>query len=193
MYPFYRNMRVIASAEICRSINEIARVVDIPVATVWRIIKNFERIGYVTIRKEGKNFQVFVNTDNPIVQKFIEIAQNYQIMAMNPEKMIGDYFEKNAIDYAFYGPTKVKYAGGPMTNQIWIAVKTQKDAKKVKEIMKANEFIPVSSIFEAIGQATQKIVVKTSVIDKISYEKMSGYRFADEITQKRAMFANNSN
>ncbi len=189
MYPIYRDARVIASAGICRSINEISRVVGIPVATVWRTIKDFERRGIVTIRQEGRNAQVFINNQHPDVQSFMQIAQNHQVRAMNPEKIVGDYFEQKAISYAFFGPTRTKYVGGQMTNQVWIAVKTEKDAKKVKEIIRNNEFTPVADVSETVGQATQKIVVKIAVIGKISSERIVGYRIADEATQQRAMNA----
>ncbi len=187
MYPIYRDARIISSAGICRSINEISRVVNVPVATVWRTINEFEKKGMVFVKKEGKNAQITINSSDPAVQSIIKMAEDYQIKAMNPERIIASYFDNAGINYVFIGPTREKYAGGQMTNQVWMAVTREKDAKIARNIIKANEFTPVSSVSEAVGDATQKIVVKIVIMEDIKAIKTGAYRVATEETNQKAM------
>jgi hypothetical protein len=201
MIPDFRNARIIDSAKHGATISGIAKETQIPFATVYRIIRTFENIGFVKTNKIGKKVIVRVTKpNNPVIKSMAEYTKWISHIIWNPEIYVARIFIKNNIDYAFIGTTKIKYTRQESRNMVQIAVR-EEHFQKAKEII--NSFFKEIRIKttdnsrEIIGNAMSIIYIKCFPVRKIKYKEYDvkaddiveaiKVRIADDETERQAM------
>ena len=197
----FRNARIIDTARHGSTISGIAKETKIPFATVYRIIRTFENIGFIKTNKIGKKVIVRVTKpNNPVIKSMIEYAKWISHVIWNPDIYIARIFVKNKIDYAFIGTTKIKYTRWESRNMVQIAVR-EEHFQQAKEII--NSFFKeirietTDNARETIGSAMSIIYIKCFPVKKIKYSEYDveaddiieaiKVRVADDETERQAM------
>lgn len=197
----FRDARIIDIAKYGATISYISKETGIPFTSVRNKVYEFENIGVIKTRKRGK--KVFVSVPNPnhiIVKSMTEMAKWITDNIWNIDVFIARRFEKNNIDYAFVGITKIKYTHHELRNMIQIAVKKEhfdKAKKLIKSIFSEIDIAVTEDPRETIGKAMSVIYVKCFPVKVVKYKKYDEIlydsnevvrvRIADNNTEKEAM------
>lgn len=195
-----RNARIIDAARYGSTMSGIANDTGIPFASVRRAVYNFEDVGVVKTKKWGNKVFVRVNPDHPITQSMTGIANWATSVIWNPDIFIASIFEKDNIDYAFVGTTKIKYIRKESRNMVQIAVNKEHYtiAKKIIEKWFSKIGIKITeNPHDVIGNAMSVIYIKCFPVDHINYQEYKEtmpfsnenvkVRIADDYTEKEAM------
>lgn len=198
--PEIRNARIIDAARYGSTMSGIANETGMPFASVRRAIYNFEDIGAVKTRRWSNKVFVTTNPNHPIAQYMTGVAKWITSVIWNPDIFIASIFEKNNIDYAFIGTTKIKYVRKESRNMVQIAVNKEhyEQAKKIIQKWFSRIGIKITETpNDIIGNAMSMIYVKCFPVDYVNYEEYVGtvpfsnetvkVRIADDYTEKEAM------
>lgn len=198
---FGNEARIIDAARRGSTISGIAHETGIPFPTVRRTVYAFQNIGVIKAEKRGKKVFVRVTSQNhPIVDSMVRAARWINAVIWDPDTFVARAFEKNNIDYAFVGTSKIKYTKKESRNMVQIAV-PKDHYEKAKEIIKeAFDGIGIritEDPRETIGNAMSVIYVKCFPVDDVRYEKYIAktadsnetikIKVADKDTEKKAM------
>lgn len=197
----FRNARIIDMAERGATISGIAKETKIPFASVYRIIRTFENMGFIKTDKIGKKVIVRIKKRNdPVIKSMIENAKWIYNVIWNPDTEVARIFENKNIDYAFIGTTKIKYTKQESRNMVQVAVKEQQfhRAKKiVNSYFKEIGIKTTENAHDIIGNAMSIIYFKCFPVKKVRainyYVKGNQgddgmkVRIADDVTEKEAM------
>jgi hypothetical protein len=183
------------------TISGIAQETGIPFPTVRRAVYAFANIGVIKTEKRGKKVFVSVVQDHPIVDSMVRAARWINNVIWDPDTFVARTFEKNNIDYAFVGTSKIKYIRKEARNMVQVAVSREQVAKARKIIKEAFDGIGVRTTedpSETIGNAMSIVYFKSFPIQsKIGYEEYIAkttdshetikIKVADKDTEERAM------
>ncbi len=201
MIQNFRDARIIASAKHGATISGIAKETKIPFATVYRIIRTFENIGFIKTDKIGKRVIVRVTRqNNSVIKSMTDTAKWIYDVIWNPDIYIAYELVKNEIDYAFIGTTKIKYTRQESRNMVQIAVRKEQ-FQQAKEIInsyfKKIRIETTDNARETIGNAMSIIYVKCFPAKIIKYSEYSvkvdnisqtiKVRIANNETERQAM------
>lgn len=195
-----RSARIIDAARFGSSMSGIANDTGVPFATVRRAIYNFEDMGVVKTRRWGNKVFVKVNSEHPITKSVTETAKWATSIIWNPDVFIAAIFERNNIDYAFIGTTKIKYIRKESRNMVQIAVYKEHYEKAKKIIKRWFSQIGIritENPHDTIGNAMSMIYVKCFPVANINYQQytetipfsneIGKVRIADDYTENEAM------
>lgn len=140
------------------------------------------------------------NHNHPIVNSMMGMAKWITAIIWEPDIFIARIFEKNEIDYAFIGTSKIKYTKKESRNMVQVAV-SKGHYEKAKQIIKEgfNEInIRITDDpRKTIGNAMSVIYVKCFPVDEVRYEEFVAktkdsnetirIRIGDEDTENKAM------
>lgn len=173
--PNFRNARIIDAARQGSTISGIAQKTGIPFPTVRRAVYAFENIGVIKTTKMGKRVFVRVtNRDHPVVNAMVESAKWINSIMWGPDTFVARMFEKNKIDYAFVGTSKIKYTKNESRNMVQIAVPKKyynKAKKTINEGFNGMGIRVTDDPRKTIGNANSVIYVKCFAVDSISYKE----------------------
>lgn len=197
----FRNARIIDAARHGSTISRIADETGIPFASVRRAVYAFENIGVIKAKKRGnKVFVRVTNQDHPIVRSMMGVVRWITAILWEPDVFVARIFEKNGINYAFIGTSKIKYTKQESRNMVQVAV-AKEDYEKAKQVIKEgfNEInIRITDDpRKTIGNAMSVIYVKCFPADEVRYEEYMvmtkdskeafRIRVGDKDTEKKAM------
>lgn len=198
---FGNEARIVDVARRGSTISGIAQETGIPFPTVRRTVYAFQNIGVIKTEKRGNKVFVRVTSQNhPVVDPMVQMARWINAVIWDPDTFIARAFEKNNIDYAFVGTSKIKYTRKESRNMVQIAV-PKGDFEKAKEIIKETfDGIGIKTTEdprETIGNAMTVIYVKCFPVDGIRYDEYITkitysnetirIKVADKGTEKKAM------
>ena len=118
----FRDARIIDVAKEGSTMSGIAQQTGIPFPTVRRAVYAFENIGVIKSTKIGKIVIVRVNRNHPVVDPMIKTARWISTIMWDPNTFVVNICEKNNIDYAFVGTSKIKYTKNESRNMVQIAI-----------------------------------------------------------------------
>lgn len=197
----FRNARIIDVARHGSTISRIAKETGIPFASVRRAVYAFENIGVIRADKKGNRVFVRVtNQNHPIVNSMVEMAKWITAIIWEPDIFVARIFEKNGIDYAFIGTSKIKYTKKESRNMVQVAV-SKEHYEKAKQVIRKGFYEVNIKITDdprmTIGNAMSIIYVKCFPVDKMKYEEYEvrikdsneiiRVRIGDKDTEKVAM------
>lgn len=200
----FRNARIIDAARHGSTISRIADETGIPFASVRRVIYAFENIGVIKTKKSGNKVFVRVTSQNhPVVSSMTGMARWITAILWEPDVFVARIFEKNGINYAFIGTSKIKYTKKESRNMVQVAV-AKEHYEKAKQVIKEgfNEInIRITDDpRKTIGNAMSVIYVKCFPVNKVRYDDEYYYmvktkdsnetiriRIGDKNTEKSAM------
>ncbi len=184
----FRDARIIDIAKEGNTISRIAHQTGIPFPTVRRAVYAFEDIGVIRSTKIGKIVTVRVNKDHPVVNSMIEIARWINAIIWNPNAFIVNICEKNKINYAFVGTSKIQYTKNESRNMVQIAI-VKKDFEKAKKIIQykfKNIGIGITEdARKTIGNAMSTIYIKFFPVEKIEFNMYETRTYSNEIIMAR--------
>lgn len=195
----FRDARIIDVAKEGNTISGIAQQTGIPFSTVRRAVYEFENIGIIKSTKIGKTVIVRINKNHPVINSMITTARWVNTVMWDPNSFIVDICEKNKIDYAFVGTSKIKYIKNESRNMVQIAISKNdyNRAKKIiQDIFKGIGIKTTEDPRETIGNAMSIIYIKCFSVDDIKfneYEKRAQsneiirIKVADKDTERKAM------
>lgn len=195
----FRDARIIDVAKEGNTISGIAQQTGIPFSTVRRAVYEFENIGIIKSTKIGKTVIVRINKNHPVINSMITTARWVNTVMWDPNSFIVDICEKNKIDYAFVGTSKIKYTKNESRNMVQIAISKNdyNRAKKIiQDIFKGIGIKTTEDPRETIGNAMSIIYIKCFSVDDIKfneYEKRTQsneiirIKVADKDTERKAM------
>ncbi len=197
----FRDARIVDIARFGSTISGISSETGIPFATVRRTIYKFEDMGIIkTIKNGNKVFVRTTNPNHPIVQSMVGMTKWITAIIWNPDIFIARIFEKNNIDYAFVGTTKIKYTRKESRNMVQIAVRKEhyEKAKKIIQRGFTETGIKITEDpHEIIGNAMSVVYVKCFSVNYVKYEEyivkttdsneIIKVRIADDDTEKESM------
>lgn len=184
------------------TISGIAHETGIPFSTVRRSVYAFQNIGVIRAEKRGKKVFVRVTSqDHPIVDSMVRAARWINTVIWDPDTFVARAFEKNNIDYAFVGTSKIRYTRKESRNMVQIAVRREQYEKAKAIIKEAFDGIGIRTTEDpskTIGNAMSIIYVKCFPVDReIGYEEYTAktadshetirIKVADNGTEKSAM------
>lgn len=197
----FRNARIIDAARHGSTISRIAYETGIPFASVRRAVYAFENIGVIKAHKSGnKVFVRVTNQNHPIVSSMVGMARWITAILWEPDIFVARIFEKNGINYAFIGTSRIKYTKHESRNMVQIAV-SKEHYEKAKQVIKEgfNEINVriTDDPRKTIGNAMSIIYVKCFPVDKVKYKEYMAktkdsneairIRIGDKDTERRAM------
>ncbi len=195
----FRDARIIDMAKEGNTMSGIARQTGIPFPTVRRAVYTFEDIGVIRSTKIGKTVTVRINRNHPIVNSMIETARWINSVMWDPNTFIVNICEKNKINYAFVGTSKIQYTKNESRNMVQITI-AKKDFEKTKKIIqhkfKSIGIETTEDSRKTIGNAMSIIYIKFFPVEKIKfnvYETITDSnetiraRVADDSTERNAM------
>lgn len=195
----FRNARIIDVAKEGNTMSGIAQQTGIPFPTVRRTVYAFENIGIIKSTKIGKTVIVRINRNHPVVDSMITIARWINTVMWDPNAFVIEICEKNKIDYAFVGTSKIKYTKNESRNMVQVAI-SKNDYSRAKKIIqdrfKGIGIKTTEDPRETIGNATSIIYIKCFPVGDIKfteYEKRTysneiiRIKVADEDTERKAM------
>lgn len=195
----FKDARIIDVAKEGNTISGIAHQTGIPFPTVRRTVYAFENIGVIKSTKIGNKVIVRVNKNHPIFDSMINTARWINAVMWDTNTFVANICEKNNIEYAFVGTSKIGYTKNESRNMVQIAI-SKDDYSRAKQIIQ-NEFKRMrikttEDPRKTIGNAMSIIYVKCFPVDKIKfveYEKTTDsnkvikIKVADKETEKKAM------
>jgi len=195
----FRDARIIDMAKEGNTMSGIAHQTGIPFPTVRRAVYAFEDIGVIKSTKIGKTVTVRINRNHPVVNSMIETARWINSIMWDPNTFIVNICEKNKIDYAFVGTSKIQYTKNESRNMVQIAI-AKKDFEEAKKIIqhkfKSIGIETTEDSRKTIGNAMSIIYIKFFPVEKIKfnvYETRTDSnetiraRVADDSTERNAM------
>ena len=195
----FRDARIINGAKEGNTISGIAHQTGIQFPTVRRVIYAFEDIGVVKSTKVGKTITVRINKNHPIIESMINIARWVSTIIWNPNAFVATICERNKIDYAFVGTSKLQYTKKESRNMVQIAI-PKKDFEKTKKIIqdkfKNMGIKTTEDPRKTIGHAMSIIYIKFFPVRKIKFDvyetrtnsnEIIRARVADDSTESNAM------
>lgn len=197
----FRNARIIDVAKEGNTMSGIAHQTGIPFPTVRRTIYAFENIGVIKSKKRGKTVFVKIpNMAHPVVGSMITTARWINTLMWDPNTFVADICEKNKIDYAFVGTSKIKYTKNESRNMVQISI-SEKHYNKAKKIIqdrfKGIGIRTTENPRETIGNAMSIIYIKCFPVNNIKFREYNTkitysneiirVRIADKETEKKAM------
>lgn len=199
--PDFKSARIIDAAKQGDTISGIARQTGISFSTVRRTVYEFENIGVVRSTKIGsKVFVRVTNRSHPVVNSMVESAKWVNTIIWDPDTFVARMFEKQGIDYAFVGTSRIKYTKNESRNMVQIAVPPKYYDKAKKIIRNGFDNIGIRTTEdprETIGKAMSVIYIKCFPVDKVRYDEYAvnstdsnetiKVRVADDYTEKMTM------
>lgn len=195
----FRDARIIDVSKEGNTISGIAQQTGIPFQTVRRTVYAFEEIGVIKSTKVGKTVTVRINRNHPVVDSMINTAKWISTVMWDPNTFVASICEKNKIDYAFVGTSKIQYTKNESRNMVQIAV-SQKDHVKAKKIIyhkfKSIGIETTEDSRKTIGNAMSRIYIKCFPVEKIKFNiyetrtssnEIIRARVADDYTERTAM------
>ena len=197
----FRDARIMDVVRQGSTISGIAHQTGIPFPTVRRTVYAFENIGVIKVTKIGK--KVFVratNPNHPVVSSMVQSARWINTVIWDPDTFVARMFEKQGIDYAFVGTSRIKYTKQESRNMVQVAVPKRYYSKAKRIINEGFNGIGIKITEDprkTIGSAMSVIYIKCFPVDDIRYEEYTTkttdsneiiqIRIADEDTEKKAM------
>lgn len=195
----FRDARIIDMAKEGNTMSGIAHQTGIPFATVRRAVYAFENIGIIKSAKIGKTVTVRINRNHPVVESMIKTARWINTVMWDPNTFVANICEKNKIDYAFIGTSKIQYTKNESRNMVQIAV-SKKDYVRAKKIIE-NKFKSIGietteDSRKTIGNAMSIIYIKCFPVKKIKFNiyetrtdsnEIFRAKIADNDTERKAM------
>lgn len=200
--PIGNGARIIDAARRGSTISGIAKETGIPFPTVRRAVYTFENMGAIKTEKRGKKVFVSVTRqDHPMVDSMVRAARWINAVIWDPDTFVARTFEKNNIDYAFVGTSRIKYIRKESRNMVQIAVpkdQYEKAKRKIKEAFDGIGIRTTDDPSKTIGKAMSVIYIKCFPMDdEIRYDEYIAkttdshetikIKVADEGTEKRAI------
>ena len=195
----FRDARIIDVAKEGNTMSGIAQQTGIPFSTVRRAVYEFENIGIIKSTKIGKTVIVRINRNHPVVDSMITTARWINTVMWDPNTFVVDICEKNKIDYAFVGTSKIKYTKNESRNMVQIAI-SKNDYDKAKKIIqgifKGIGIKTTEDPRKTIGNAMSIIYIKCFPVDYIKFTEYENkthsneiirIKVADEDTERKAM------
>ena len=195
----FRDARIIDVTKEGNTISGIAQQTGIPFETVRRKVRAFENVGIIKSTKMEKIVTVRINKNHPVIDPMIKIARWVNTIMWDPNTFVSTICEKNNIDYAFVGTSKIKYTKKESRNMVQIAI-SEMDYSRAKEIIhdkfKEMGIKTTGDSRETIGNAMSMIYIKCFSIKKIKFNvyetkidsgEIISARVADDDTEKIAM------
>ena len=195
----FRDARIIDGAKEGNTMSGIAQQTGIPFTTVSRAVYAFENMGIIKSTKIGKKVIVRINRDHQIFDPMIEIARWVNTVIWDPNTFVAKICEKNNIDYAFVGTSKIQYTKNESRNMVQVAI-LKNDYNRAKKIIQDGfKGIGIKTTEDAsktIGNAMSIIYIKCFSVEKIKFnvyetktssEKIIKAKVADDNTERKAM------
>lgn len=195
----FKDARIIDASKEGNTMSGIAHQTGIPFATVRRTIYAFEDIGIIKSTKIGKTVFVRINKNHPIIDSMINTARWINTVMWDPNTFVARICEKNNIDYAFIGTSKIKYTKKESRNMVQIAI-SEKDYDRAREIIynkfKGIRIKTTDDSRKTIGNAMSVIYIKCFPVKKIKFNiyetrtssnEIIRAKIADDETERKAM------
>lgn len=195
----FRDARIIDVAKEGNTMSGIAKQTGIPFATVRRTIIAYEGIGIIRKSKIGKIVTVRINQRHPVAEHMINTAKWVNSVIWDPNTFVANICEKQGIDYAFVGTSKIQYTKNESRNMVQIAI-SKNDFVRAEKIIhdkfKEMGIKTTNDVRETIGNAMSIIYVKCFPVDKIKFNiyetktssgEIISARVASEDSEKQAM------
>lgn len=195
----FRDARIIDVAKEGNTMSGIAQQTGIPFPTVRRAVYAFENIGVIKSTKIGKTVTVRINRNHPIIDSMITTARWINTVMWDPNTFVVDICEKNNIDYAFVGTSKIKYTKNESRNMVQVAI-SKNDYNRAKKIIqdrfKGIGIKTTEDSRKTIGNAMSIIYIKCFPVEKIKFNvyetrtdsnKIIRAKVADDDTERKAM------
>jgi hypothetical protein len=195
----FRDARIIDIAKEGSTMSGIAQQTGIPFATVRRAIQAYDGIGIIRSSKIGKTVTVRINKNHPIVESMINTARWVNTVIWDPNSFVVNICEKNKIDYAFVGTSKIQYTKNESRNMVQIAISKNDFVRAKKIIQDKFKEIGIKTTDDprkTIGNAMSIIYIKCFPADKIKFNiyetqissgEIIRARVADDSTEKQTM------
>ena len=195
----FRDARIIDGAKEGNTMSGISHQTGIPFPTVRRAVYAFENIGIINSTKIGKTVTVRINRNHPIVDNMIKTARWINTVMWDPNTFIADICEKNKIDYAFVGTSKIKYTKNESRNMVQVAISKNdyvRAKKIIQDIFKGIGIKTTENSRKTIGNAMSIIYIKYFPVEKIKFNvyetrtssnEIIRAKIADEDTERKAM------
>lgn len=195
----FRDAKIIDAAKEGNTMSGIAQQTGIPFPTVRRAVYAFENIGVIKSTKIGKTVTVRVNKSHPVVDSMITAARWINTVMWDPNTFIVNICEKNKINYAFIGTSKMKYTKNESRNMVQIAISKSDYARAKKIIQDRFKGIGIKITEDSrktIGNAMSVIYIKCFPAEKIKFNvyetktssnEIIWARVADDDTERNAM------
>lgn len=184
----FRDARIIDVSKEGNTMSGIAQQTGIPFQTVRRTVYAFEDIGVIKSTKVGKVVTVRINRNHPVVESMINTAKWINTIMWDPNSFVVNICEKNKIDYAFVGTSKIQYTKNESRNMVQIAV-SKKDYVKAKKIIhhkfKSIGIETTDDSRKTIGNAMSRIYIKCFPVEKIKFNIYETRTSSDEIIMAR--------
>jgi len=191
-----RDARIIDMAKEGNTMSGIARQTGIPFQTVRRIVYAFEDMGVINSTKIGKIVTVRINRNHPMISPMIDVARWINTIIWDPNTFVVDICEKNKIDYAFIGTSKIQYTKNESRNMVQIAI-TKEDYNRAKKIIyhkfKSMGIETTDDPRKTIGNAMSIIYIKCFPVDKIKFNEYETKTSSNEIIKARVADDNTEN
>ena len=195
----FRNARIIDVSKEGNTMSGIAQQTGIPFTTVRRTIRAFEDIGVIRSTKIGKTVTVRINRNHPIFDSMIKTARWINTIMWDPNTFVANICEKNNIDYAFIGTSKIKYTKKESRNMVQVAI-SKNDYNRAKKIIqdrfKGIGIKTTEDSRKTIGNAMSIIYIKYFPVEKIKFNiyetrtasnEIIRAKVADDDTERKAM------
>lgn len=195
----FKGARIIDASKEGNTMSGIAQQTGIPFTTVSRAVYAFENIGVIKPIKIGKRVIVRINRDHPIFDSMIKMARWVNTVMWDPNTFVAKICEKNNIDYAFVGTSKIQYTKNESRNMVQVAI-SKNDYKRAKKIIqdgfKGIGIITTEDARKTIGNAMSIIYIKCFPVEKIKFNvyetktssgKTIRTKVADKDTERKAM------
>lgn len=195
----FRDARIIDIAKEGSTMSGIAQQTGIPFATVRRAIQAYDGIGIIRSSKIGKTVTVRINKNHPIVESMINTARWVNTVIWDPNSFVVNICEKNKIDYAFVGTSKIQYTKNESRNMVQIAISKNDFVRAKKVIQDKFKEIGIKTTDDprkTIGNAMSITYIKCFPADKIKFNiyetqissgEIIRARVADDSTEKQTM------
>jgi hypothetical protein len=195
----FRDARIIDIAKEGSTMSGIAQQTGIPFATVRRAIQAYDGIGIIRSSKIGKTVTVRINKNHPIVESMINTARWVNTVIWDPNSFVVNICEKNKIDYAFVGTSKIQYTKNESRNMVQIAISKNDFVRAKKIIQDKFKEIGIKTTDDprkTIGNAMSITYIKCFPADKIKFNiyetqissgEIIRARVADDSTEKQTM------
>lgn len=195
----FRDARIIDIAKEGSTMSGIAQQTGIPFATVRRAIQAYDSIGIIRSSKIGKTVTVRINKNHPIVESMINTARWVNTVIWDPNSFVVNICEKNKIDYAFVGTSKIQYTKNESRNMVQIAISKNDFVRAKKVIQDKFKEIGIKTTDDprkTIGNAMSITYIKCFPADKIKFNiyetqissgEIIRARVADDSTEKQTM------
>jgi hypothetical protein len=195
----FRDALIIDIAKEGSTMSGIAQQTGIPFATVRRAIQAYDSIGIIRSSKIGKTVTVRINKNHPIVESMINTARWVNTVIWDPNSFVVNICEKNKIDYAFVGTSKIQYTKNESRNMVQIAISKNDFVRAKKIIQDKFKEIGIKTTDDprkTIGNAMSIIYIKCFPADKIKFNiyetqissgEIIRARVADDSTEKQTM------